>query len=121
MKPPTLPTKVEESISPPKLNYLLFHSTSLKKHTNTHTCTHRLKKNGPVKIIPQGAYGEQLTGFQTFQHNHSFYFKHGGVIPKMEIAYETWGELNKERNNAILLHTGLSASSHAKSHKVNHL
>ena len=31
------------------------------------------------------------------------------------MAYETWGELNAERSNAILIHTGLSASSHAAS------
>ncbi len=37
----------------------------------------------------------------------------------MQIAYETWGELNADRSNAVLLHTGLSASSHAKSHSVS--
>jgi homoserine acetyltransferase len=33
-------------------------------------------------------------------------------------AYETWGNLNKNKDNAILLFTGLSANSHAKSSKV---
>lgn len=37
----------------------------------------------------------------------------GGVLPEFEIAYETWGQLNSDKSNAILLHTGLSASSHA--------
>lgn len=37
----------------------------------------------------------------------------------MEVAYETWGELNERKDNAILLCTGLSASSHAKSQKVH--
>ena len=45
--------------------------------------------------------------------------KMGGAVEEMEIVYETWGELNEEKDNAILLHTGLSASSHAKSHEVN--
>ena len=31
------------------------------------------------------------------------------------IAYETWGTLAADKKNAILLHTGLSASSHARS------
>src|SRR5207247_5256375 len=31
-------------------------------------------------------------------------------------AYETWGELSSDRDNAILLQTGLSPGSHARSH-----
>ncbi|WWD20317.1 homoserine O-acetyltransferase [Kwoniella shandongensis] len=36
-------------------------------------------------------------------------------LPTFQIAYETWGTLNSDRSNAILLHTGLSASSHVAS------
>lgn len=36
-----------------------------------------------------------------------------------DIAYETWGTLNADKSNAILLHTGLSASSHAASTAAN--
>ena len=43
----------------------------------------------------------------------------GGILPEFNIAYETWGQLNRYRSNAILLHTGLSASSHAHSTEVN--
>ena len=43
----------------------------------------------------------------------------GGVLPSFDLAYETWGELNADRSNAILLHTGLSASSHAHSTAAN--
>lgn len=43
----------------------------------------------------------------------------GGVLRSFDIAYETWGELNATRSNAILLHTGLSASSHAHSTDSN--
>lgn len=35
------------------------------------------------------------------------------MLPGFQLAYETWGRLAPERNNAILLFTGLSASSHA--------
>lgn len=41
------------------------------------------------------------------------------MLREYDIAYETWGTLNKEKSNAILLHTGLSASSHAHSTEVN--
>ncbi|KAL9132065.1 MAG: hypothetical protein Q9175_006617 [Cornicularia normoerica] len=43
----------------------------------------------------------------------------GGVLPEFDIAYETWGQLNEAKSNAILLHTGLSASSHAHSTEAN--
>jgi homoserine O-acetyltransferase len=41
------------------------------------------------------------------------------VLNEFDVAYETWGELNAEKSNAILLHTGLSASSHAHSTASN--
>jgi homoserine O-acetyltransferase len=43
----------------------------------------------------------------------------GGVLPEFDIAYETWGEINADKSNVILLHTGLSASSHAHSTEQN--
>lgn len=43
----------------------------------------------------------------------------GGVLPEFEIAYETWGKINADKSNVILLHTGLSASSHAHSTESN--
>ncbi len=43
----------------------------------------------------------------------------GGVLPSFDIAHETWGTLNADKSNAILLSTGLSASSHAHSTDAN--
>jgi homoserine O-acetyltransferase len=43
----------------------------------------------------------------------------GGILPEFNVAYETWGTLNNDKSNAILLHTGLSASSHAHSTEIN--
>jgi homoserine O-acetyltransferase len=39
----------------------------------------------------------------------------GGSLVAAHIAYESWGVLNEARDNAILLFTGLSPSSHAAS------
>ncbi len=39
----------------------------------------------------------------------------GGVLPSVTIAYETWGQLNKQQDNGILLFTGLSPGAHAAS------
>lgn len=38
-----------------------------------------------------------------------------GVLDAPRIAYETWGELAPDRDNAVLLFTGLSPSAHAAS------
>jgi len=37
----------------------------------------------------------------------------GAVLPGVTLAYETWGELNAEKSNAILLFHALSGSHHA--------
>ncbi len=42
-----------------------------------------------------------------------FSFTHGGTIAPFEILYETYGELNEDRSNAILVCHALSASAHA--------
>lgn len=39
----------------------------------------------------------------------------GGELHGARVAFETWGELNKDRSNAILLFTGLSPPAHAAS------
>ncbi|KAJ7283958.1 Alpha/Beta hydrolase protein [Mycena rebaudengoi] len=40
-------------------------------------------------------------------------------LSSFDIAYETWGTLSEAKDNVILLHTGLSASSHAASTATN--
>lgn len=82
-------------------------------------CLDRLKEkqNEAVGGIT-GMYGEKVQGYKTFKHVEPFYMKYGGVLPQLELAYEEWGQLNEEKNNVILLHTGLSGSSHAKSSEV---
>jgi homoserine O-acetyltransferase len=41
--------------------------------------------------------------------------RNGGVLPAVEIAYETWGALSAAKDNAVLILTGLSPSAHARS------
>jgi len=67
-------------------------------------------------------YSKVNSGYKTFLYDQQFNFKYNdGVIPQLEVAYETWGELSDAKDNVILLCTGLSASSHAKSHPVSKL
>jgi homoserine O-acetyltransferase len=45
-----------------------------------------------------------------------FAMHRGGQLSGATLAYETWGTLNPQRNNAVLILTGLSADSHAAAH-----
>ncbi|PHH66629.1 hypothetical protein CDD81_6466 [Ophiocordyceps australis] len=56
---------------------------------------------------------------QSYHCRDALHLDWGGVLPEYTVAYETWGTLNPQRSNAILLHTGLSASSHARSTPEN--
>lgn len=48
-----------------------------------------------------------------------FAFKRGGSLPGLTLAYETWGTLNEDRSNAVLILTGLSPGAHAASSRAN--
>jgi len=54
-----------------------------------------------------GAVQAKLARFDT-----PLKLKGGGVLPAFEIAYETYGELNAERSNAVLVCHALNASHH---------
>ena len=59
------------------------------------------------------------TSYNTYHHIHPFALTYGSRLPSFDIAYETWGQLSLSKDNVILLHTGLSASSHAASTPLN--
>ncbi|HET9484289.1 MAG TPA: homoserine O-acetyltransferase [Xanthomonadales bacterium] len=48
-----------------------------------------------------------------------FRMKRGGTLVGARIAYETWGTLAPERDNAVLILTGLSPSAHAASNEAD--
>jgi len=52
------------------------------------------------------------------QVNGAFKMRHGH-LESPTIAYETWGELNFQKDNGILLFTGLSPSAHAASSEAD--
>jgi homoserine O-acetyltransferase len=54
-----------------------------------------------------------------YLHEQPFAFHRGGTLPSMVMAYETWGALNAERSNAVLVFTGLSPGAHAASSPDN--
>lgn len=68
---------------------------------------------------PEPAYAKVVSGYKMYRHEHPFQLDYGSTLPRFDIAYETWGQLNEAKDNAILVHTGLSASSHAASTPEN--
>lgn len=58
--------------------------------------------------------GSVETQFLTFgSADDPFVTADGGVLPSVTIAYETYGKLNADRSNAILLFHALSGAQHA--------
>ncbi len=56
-----------------------------------------------------------MSATRIYQHDQPFRFRQGGELPGLELAFETWGELDADAGNAVLVHTGLSPSAHAAS------
>jgi|TARA_B110000259_G_scaffold80651_1_gene94410 homoserine O-acetyltransferase len=50
---------------------------------------------------------------KTAHFNASITLKSGGVLPAFDLTYETYGELNTEKSNAVLICHALSGTHHA--------
>ena len=59
------------------------------------------------------------SSYKTFHSGDPLPLVYAPPLPQFDIAYETWGTLSPTKDNVILLHTGLSASSHAASTELN--
>ena len=53
------------------------------------------------------------TSTQFFSNPDPFPLREGGTLPGITVAYETWGTLNEDASNAVLLYHALSGSHHA--------
>ncbi|NJR42675.1 MAG: homoserine O-acetyltransferase, partial [Akkermansiaceae bacterium] len=54
--------------------------------------------------------------FQTGSPAEPIVLRDGSQLPEVTIAYETWGELNTDRSNAVFLFHALSGAQHAAGH-----
>ncbi|ETI22984.1 homoserine O-acetyltransferase [Cladophialophora carrionii CBS 160.54] len=73
-----------------------------------------------TRSLASGPEPSYTTGsHMVFHSDEPILLDWGGILPEFDIAHETWGTLNADKSNAILLHTGLSASSHAHSTEAN--
>ncbi|SEC03181.1 homoserine O-acetyltransferase [Paramicrobacterium humi] len=53
-------------------------------------------------------------GDRVFADLGAFSFEAGGFVPHVRLAYETWGTLNEERDNAVLVLHALTGDSHVR-------
>ena len=60
-----------------------------------------------------GSAGKVEKRFLTFGQDGSFELECGRTIAPVTLAYETWGELNADRSNAVLVCHALTGDSHA--------
>jgi homoserine O-acetyltransferase len=106
--------EVEEEIPPPSdsSNPALSFPCLDAQEAKTAQLSHRSLNSGPE---PSYTTGKHLR----YHSREPLLLDWGGVLPEFHIAYETWGTLNTSKSNGILLHTGLSASSHAHSTDSN--
>lgn len=108
-----------------------FSTSSVVKIDKTHKLSDRFKKpNVASSASVHSNLDEKLDDekptfldmnknlFSLFKYDREFRTENGGVLSEVEVAYETWGELNETKSNAILVFTGVSGDSHAKSTKV---
>ncbi len=64
--------------------------------------------------IEKGSVGIVETGYFTFANPpDQLILSNGEKLGPVTIAYETYGTLNEQKNNAILIHHALSGSAHA--------
>lgn len=106
------PIAENEPINPPSSNPPLSFPCLDNLETRTKNLNSKRSLAGPEPSYTAGAH-------RKFHSAEPILLDWGGVLPSFDIAYETWGTLNADKSNAILLHTGLSASSHAKSTEAN--
>lgn len=75
------------------------------------------KKNGSNDKSPTVIQRED--GTYLFSDKNEFSFLKGGSIPELNLVYETYGALNKKRDNAVVIHHALSTGSHLCSSSWN--
>ena len=56
---------------------------------------------------------EQIVKTQFYDHDQPFELGCGSFVEGMRLAYETYGELNPNKDNAILIFHALTGSQHA--------
>lgn len=76
----------------------------------TSTTSTETTQNPTVITVPEGSVG--VVRPEVIAFDEPLHLSSGQVLPQYELAIETYGELNHERNNAVLVCHALNASHH---------
>ena len=69
--------------------------------------------DGRTPTVVSGAWREgDPVGHRRFVAVGDVVLERGGVLPRVQVAYETWGRLNERGDNAILVEHALTGDSH---------
>ncbi len=74
-----------------------------------------MESRDPIVDVRIGTYANQVRCATLFA-DAPLRLEHGEAFGPIDVAYETWGTLSPERNNAILLIHALTGDSHAAAH-----
>ena len=72
--------------------------------------------NDTEHLPPYRPEGMDLAHTRFFTLPEHFALEHGGALPTVTVAYETWGTLAPARDNAVLVLHALTGGSHAAAH-----
>ena len=72
-----------------------------------------MKNTQNDKIVTMFKHGN--TSAKILPVTDSFNMTRGGRLDELDMAYETWGKMNADKSNVIVIFTGLSADSHVTS------
>ena len=75
--------------------------------TDAFVSTDSVRSGAPLRHVQTALFPTPIT------------LKLGETLPSLEIAYETFGELNEARDNAVLVCHAISGDSHAARHSEN--
>lgn len=90
------------------------------KHSTPSFNSLPITRNDSSDSGPEPPYARPTpTSYHVYRDTEPLELTYGSSLPSFDIAYETWGTLSPYKDNVILLHTGLSASSHAASTPLN--
>ena len=83
-----------------------FRGTASSSNPSTH---------GRTPTVVSGAWREgDPVGHRRFVAVGDIPLERGGVLPQVQVAYETWGRLNERGDNAVLVEHALTGDSHVE-------